>query len=177
MAKGVATYYFNYPPSVLFGNRDREYLYFSQIYTKPWFRADPYIIGLFFGYFTRGGQTLKLTRVTKIAIHSLVISAMLFVLKIPIHYHDVDSYSGSLGIALYGALHRAIWSLCLGWIFFSSYANDFPLLTTISKWQIWEVLSNVSYQFFLFHPLAYFIFFGTYRSHFTIGIYPLVSTH
>ncbi|XP_015792604.1 O-acyltransferase like protein [Tetranychus urticae] len=171
-AKGVMTYFYNYPPTVLFGNRARETLYFSHIYTKPWFRADPYILGLLFGYFTMSGHQLKLSKVTKIAIHTLVIGAMLFVLKVPFFYHDVDTYA-TIGIAAYGALHRTIWALCLGWIFYSSYSNDFPILTKIADWHIWEVLSNVSYQFFLFHPLAYFIFFGTFRTHFSKGQYPL----
>ncbi|XP_074594718.1 uncharacterized protein LOC141850082 [Brevipalpus obovatus] len=159
LAKGVMTGYYGYPPMALSGNRNRENLYMETMYTKPWFRVDPYIIGLLFGYFCVSGYKLNLSQKTKSMINFLTILVMLYIVTTPAAFHTVENFQ-TIGVTLYAALHRSVWAICLSWIFYNAFNNEYPSIKSIAKMRIWEVISNISYQFFLFHPLFLMIFFG-----------------
>lgn len=144
------------------------------MYTKPWLRADPYIIGLFFGYFCTKKITFNFNNRTRLALHWLIGLTMLLIVTTPAHYHVIESFS-SVGVALYAATHRALWAICLSWIFYNGFQNENLTIRSICNWRLWEIISNISYQFFLFHPLFFMIYFGAVNSSLSQRVYQLVS--
>ncbi|XP_050710957.1 nose resistant to fluoxetine protein 6-like [Eriocheir sinensis] len=130
------------------------YEYTKWVYTKPYCRASPYLVGMALGYFMREVDKekvqLKWWQVALGWIAALAtMSAVVFGIA---DYNDFSTanheYNGAVSI-LYGGLHRLAWGAALAWLVFACHMGYGGPANSLLAHPFWQPLSRLTYTTFL----------------------------
>ena len=133
--------------------------YFFKFYIVPWARFQPYILGLLFGYFLhklRDIQKLKINPAFTIwlwAIFGVIGSYTIYGLyDYHVEFARTGESQGSLAERIaYNGLHRAAWSVSLGWLILACTKQAGGPINAFLSWNFWLPLSRLSYSVYIVH--------------------------
>ncbi|KAF8797101.1 Nose resistant to fluoxetine protein 6 like protein [Argiope bruennichi] len=126
--------------------------FFDKIYTKPYTRVGPYLLGLVLAYYLykwkqNNPQKLKSTTLAAgWAIASAIALACLFGL-----YHQNLS---TVGAGFYNGLNRIGFALGLSWVIFVCVTGQGGVVNSLLSWKVWIPLSRLTYCAYLVHPIV-----------------------
>ncbi|KAK8406207.1 hypothetical protein O3P69_007137 [Scylla paramamosain] len=137
------------------------------VYTKPWCRASPYLMGLGLGYFLRVVDKEKVQLKWWQAVLGWIaavatMSAVVFGLK---DYNTLTmkphEYVPAISI-LYGGLHRLAWGVAVAWMVFACHMGYGGPINSLLGHPIWQPLSRLTYSIFLIALNAQTIYYSYY---------------
>ncbi|XP_057326119.1 nose resistant to fluoxetine protein 6-like [Microplitis mediator] len=128
---------------------DQMWVIMEVVYTPPWMRIGPYLIGMITGYILRRiNGKLNVSRKTLCLlwiVGSLCNIATLFGL------YGKNLSAVSAGI--YVALSRIAWGIGISWILVACYTNNSGFVNKILSLKIWIPLCKLTYCAYLLNPL------------------------
>ena len=185
IAPMIVTYKNDFPFSPSFMVASDGFDYMIDFYIVPWCRFQPYIMGLMLGYILhrmRDQAKLKMNVYFVIWIWAIagVVGAEVVYSMYPFNREYVLKASnvqvGTMAERVaYAGLHRAAWSLCLGWVILACTKGVGGPINSILSWPLWVPLARLSYCIYLCHMtvMSYAsstMTFTVYFSH-TFGVY------
>ncbi|XP_069123541.1 nose resistant to fluoxetine protein 6-like [Argopecten irradians] len=140
--------------------------YFFDYYIVPWCRMGPYIVGIVTGYIIyRTNGDFKISKEL-----NLLIWVAMTVVACVVVYGISDPVTGSQwdnGIsALYNALHRSVWGMCVCWVIFACVTGNGGLVNNFLSWKLFVPLGRLSYCIYLTHPLVIYYYLQVLRKPF-----------
>ncbi|KAG0719426.1 O-acyltransferase like protein [Chionoecetes opilio] len=141
------------------------FFYTKWVYTKPWCRASPYLVGLCLGYLLRvvDREKVKLTwwQVALGWVAALAtMSAVVFGVTDYNTFSGIHEYNPAISI-LYGGLHRLAWGVAVAWLVFACHMGYGGLANSFLAHPFWQPLSRLTYTIFLiaFNTQFFVVFF------------------
>ena len=149
---------------------------FDDIYTKPYCRAAPYIVGLVLGF--------MLYKKIKISVHWLADWFIYIVIWLvaagccfSVVYGLYNSFHGHhLTLAenvSYIMFSRFVWSCGLALIVFACHNGYGWVINEFLSMKMWVPLSRLSYTAYLIHPIVLSVFFSSTRNPYTYTNYTI----
>ncbi|XP_033734150.1 LOW QUALITY PROTEIN: nose resistant to fluoxetine protein 6-like [Pecten maximus] len=140
--------------------------YFYDYYVVPWCRMGPYIVGIVTGYIIyRTDGKFKIPKAINLLIWvAMAITACVVVYGIsgPVTGNQWDN-----GVAaLYNAVHRSVWGMCLCWVIFACVTGNGGLVNDFLSWKLFVPLGRLSYCIYLTHVLVIYYYLQTLRQPF-----------
>ncbi|XP_021346367.1 nose resistant to fluoxetine protein 6-like, partial [Mizuhopecten yessoensis] len=147
--------------------------YFMDYYIVPWCRMGPYIVGIVTGYILyRTNGKFKIPKMINLMIWlGMAVAACMVVYGIngPVTGHQWDN-----GLAaLYNAVHRSVWGMCVCWVIFACVTGNGGFINDFLSWKLFVPLGRLSYCIYLTHPLVIYYYLNTLRQPFygtTLGL-------
>eukprot|EP00111_Clytia_hemisphaerica_P007343 TCONS_00021359-protein len=140
----------------------------NSIYTKPYTRIQPYVIGLLLGYIFIRKITFQKMPMAK------WINAVCWVLSITIGYvlvygpyktyRDPPTWFTDGEQILYGTFFRFLWSVCVAWVIYACHNGVGGFVDSLLSWNGWIPLSRLSYCAYLLHPLTVVHFSASFHN-------------
>ncbi|XP_069123539.1 nose resistant to fluoxetine protein 6-like [Argopecten irradians] len=128
--------------------------YLYDYYMVPWCRMGPYIVGIVTGYilYRTKGQ-YKIRRGINLLIWlAVAVAACLVVYGIN---GPANGHSWSNGVnALYNAVHRSVWGMCVCWVIFACVTGNGGVVNDFLSWKLFVPLGRLSYCIYLTHILV-----------------------
>ncbi|KAK7495729.1 hypothetical protein BaRGS_00012949 [Batillaria attramentaria] len=129
-------------------------------YMKPYTRMGAYIVGMLAGYFLYNTDCkLRINKVLNLCIWAVATAAALAVLYGLFHTSEGHPMPVAEA-ALYNAVHRQVWSLCVAWVIVACVTGNGGFVNTILSWPALVPLSRLTYCIYLLH----FIVIETYMN-------------
>ncbi|XP_033734173.1 nose resistant to fluoxetine protein 6-like [Pecten maximus] len=128
--------------------------YFYDYYVVPWCRMGPYIVGIVTGYIIyRTDGKFKIPKGMNVLIWiAIAVAACLVVYGIN---GPVNGHIWSNGVnALYNAVHRSVWGMCVCWVIFACVTGNGGLVNDFLSWKLFVPLGRLSYCIYLTHILV-----------------------
>lgn len=131
--------------------------FFNQVYSKPWCRIGPYIVGILLGYYLQICKrnpemsicNNKIVNLVGWFISLFTLGLMLFGL-----YPDYHTPENPLNLTehiLYQATSRTIWGVALAFIVFSCAMDKGGMINDMLSWPVWVPLSKLNFCAYLIH--------------------------
>ncbi|XP_069123535.1 nose resistant to fluoxetine protein 6-like [Argopecten irradians] len=137
--------------------------YFYDYYVVPWCRMGPYIVGIVTGYiiYRTNGQYKIPKGINLLIWIAFAVTACLVVYGIngPVHGH---TWSNGVN-ALYNAVHRSVWGMCVCWVIFACVTGNGGIINDFLSWKLFVPLGRLSYCIYLTHLLVISYYIQTLR--------------
>lgn len=150
--------------------------YSDKLYTKPWTRISPYLVGLVLGLFLREGIIVKKLAQVNFWRRMVLWSVSLVILGATL-YGPYHANLNSMSQAFYNALSRTSWALGLGLLIlmasssnirpgkkeqpliqdsssFGSITSALNVIDGFLSWSLFVPLSRLTYCAYLVHPIV-----------------------
>lgn len=149
--------------------------YYNSIYTKPYFRVGPYLVGILAAYAMLKNSfknfNLKTWYLVTGWILSLTTMAAIILALYPTHQGNIlEIYLA----ATYSAIARILWACCLAWITFASQQQK-NIINAFLSLKIWVPFSKLTYCVYLVHPVIIAFFYGSQTKPFDYSFLLMVS--
>ena len=158
----------------------------DDFYFMPWYRAQPYIMGLIFGYilFKLRNKPLGISKITSLWIWAF--AGLLGALCVYGPY-DTGMFSqvndgketSKAVIISYVGLSKLGWSLALGWVILACVKGHGGPINSILSWGLFTPLGRMSYCIYLIHMtvIDYVVSLHSYTITFTqtLAIYYIIA--
>ncbi|XP_017486840.1 PREDICTED: nose resistant to fluoxetine protein 6-like [Rhagoletis zephyria] len=135
--------------------------YYNSIYTKPYFRVGPYLVGILAAYAMLENSfknfNLKTWYLVTGWILSLTTMAAIILALYPTHQGNILEIHLA---ATYSAIARILWACCLAWITFASQQQK-NIISAFLSLKIWVPVSKLTYCVYLVHPVIIAFFYGS----------------
>ncbi|KAK3732205.1 hypothetical protein RRG08_026587 [Elysia crispata] len=163
---GVLSAQHNWSPTLIAAANGKNFhSYFSGYYTTPWCRIGPYIVGIVTGY-------LLATKKNNIKLNWPIatigwICAIAVALSVVYGLRgDIsgDHPSSVLTAALYNALARSAWGICVAWVIVACVTGWGGFVNTFLSWSPFVVLSKLTYMAYLVHIYLINIYYGNQQT-------------
>ncbi|XP_021359994.1 nose resistant to fluoxetine protein 6-like [Mizuhopecten yessoensis] len=137
--------------------------YFYDYYIIPWCRMGPYIVGIVTGSILyRTNCNYKIPKVI-----NLVAWVFIAVMACLVLYGINDPVNGqewSNGVnALYNAVHRSVWGMCVSWVIFACVTGNGGIVNDLLSWKLFVPLGRLSYCIYLTHLLVIMRYLSSLR--------------
>ncbi|XP_011860137.1 PREDICTED: nose resistant to fluoxetine protein 6-like [Vollenhovia emeryi] len=120
------------------------------IYTPPWMRINPYIIGMIVGYvLAKLNNTLVLKR--KIIMLCWLLASVCIIGVLFVFYKRRPSVLAS---AIYVALHKIILAIGIAWIVIACSTNHGGIVNQLLSFKGWIPFSRLTYCAYLLNPIV-----------------------
>lgn len=133
------------------------------IYTKPWGRVAPYLVGLVFGYiiykqisFEYGRTKNALLYLAVWVASGTILASTLYGLYFSFHGHLMTRAE----YIIYLTLSRFAWGVGLALLVFSCHNGYGSAINAFLSLKIWTPLSRMTLNAYLFHPVVMFAVYG-----------------
>ncbi|XP_053384254.1 nose resistant to fluoxetine protein 6-like isoform X2 [Mercenaria mercenaria] len=138
--------------------------YFDDIYTKPYCRIGPYVIGMIFGYILYKTDCKK--RITR--FQNLLGWFLAAVCCLSTLYGNFDSVRGKHipskeESALHNAVNPSVWALGVGWVVYACATGYGGIINSFLSWKLFVPLSRLTYISYLIHPVIMEIYYNSKR--------------
>ncbi|XP_060080526.1 nose resistant to fluoxetine protein 6-like [Ylistrum balloti] len=132
--------------------------YFNNYYIKPYCRMGPYLVGLITGYILyRTKGKYKIAPPVNIAIW--IVMTIIGCLVTYGIYEEANGNWMSVDVAaLYNAVHKPLWGVCVSWVIFACVTGNGGFINTILSWSPFIPLGRLSYCAYLVHPIVIFVY-------------------
>ncbi|KAI6198377.1 Nose resistant to fluoxetine protein 6 [Aphelenchoides fujianensis] len=151
---------YNFPPTQLLWKQPDIFtpdyiLHHLVIYIKPWYRIGPYIVGLLLGYHLAGfqSQTQKKSRSTRFVVVGWALATIAGFWALYGLYPSLQGYHWPFYHLFYGATHRTVFSLALGWLIYACHTGIGGPFNAILSMRALLPLSSLSYSAYLIHMI------------------------
>ena len=134
------------------------------LYTKPWSRIFPYLVGILLGYILYRGIRLPFKRFINIIIYSVmwVIAGVIMILSL---YGLVFIWQGHIPTrgenVMYMTFSRFAWGIALALIVFACHNGYGWFINSFLSMKIWTPLSRMTFNAYLVHPIVLGVIFGS----------------
>ena len=139
----------------------------NRIYTKPYVRIPPYLIGMFLGYlFHKEIKPSK--KVVVFGWLAAFVGAMLVVYGPWKVFKANGSFFTDGENVMYAATHRVVWSCAVAWVIYACHYQYGGFVNTILSWKVFMPLSRLTYNTYLLHlmVMVYFVINRAVPSHY-----------
>eukprot|EP00795_Rhopilema_esculentum_P001639 gene1639-16106_t len=150
------------------------------IYSKPYCRIAPYIVGLALGGLIYNRKAPGGNAKTLLAFFGWTIATVVALLVIYgpyTYFRDGGRPFTSVENVMYGAFSRFAWSLCVAWVIYACYFGMGGLVNTILSWKAFIPLSRLTYSAYLVHPIVIYVYYGSLERPFHYSDISVVYTH
>ncbi|XP_071495965.1 nose resistant to fluoxetine protein 6-like [Diadema antillarum] len=134
--------------------------YMDVIYTKPYCRIPPYLVGMAMGYiiYRIGTKKIKLSPIMAAAGWAVAAA-----LGMTVVYGLYPIYSGSsvpttATSMAYTSLSTFTWGVALCWVVFACHYGYGGVIHDFLSWSLWVPLSRMTYSAYLLHPLVMYLY-------------------
>lgn len=147
------------------------------LFSKPWARINPYLIGLLLGY--------VLSRKMKITFHKMILYTFGWIIAFGLGYavvyglyesafKDPSKFLSKTENLLYGSFSAFCWSLAAAWVIYACETGHGGLINSFLSWSVWIPLSRLTFGAYLLNPLVlYFDAYNHERSyHYQDNLFP-----
>lgn len=144
------------------------------VYVKPWFRVNPFIVGILAAFYIKHSNEWKMSRQTVIVVFAgwvlslLVLYFVLFALTGEFHDTGFAHELTRVGNAMYIATGRLGWGVGLAWVTVACIKGYGGLAAQILESPMWIPLSRINYCAYLVHPMILIAFFSANQDPFHI---------
>ena len=138
------------------GNENVSYLasnYMDLVYSKPYSRAPPFVIGMWVGFLLSRRRNVKLSALFKWLMHVATFGGFV-ACSVPLYYLSVVSDSDKYHVlsAVYAAYFPFVWSMSLAWLTISIFDRTWPGQTFLEL-AFWAPLGKLGLSVYLIHPI------------------------
>lgn len=120
---------------------------FDQLYTKPYTRIGPYIIGMLCGWLLHRCKCRANLKTHWVVVGWLAAVALALTVVVgTFHAHPIQGLS-----SLYNSLAKIAWSLSLCWVIFACATGYGGFVNHFLSWPAWNPLSRLTYMAYLWH--------------------------
>ncbi|CAI9740878.1 Hypothetical predicted protein [Octopus vulgaris] len=129
---------------------------FDDVYTKPWTRMSPFLIGILLGYFLRMKHRKR--SISKLYLSfgwfiTLAISMVICYIKYTMYKTDDPIVWTNAQTTSYELLSRPIWALLVSWVIVICASGNGGIVTSILSYSAFIPLDRLTYGAFLLHPI------------------------
>ncbi|XP_032794832.2 nose resistant to fluoxetine protein 6 [Daphnia magna] len=141
--------------------------YFNHYYVKPWTRAPPYLVGIWFGWYLHVTKQSEV-RLAKLLValgwtlSTIVALAIIYGLTPYVDRSQVPEISSAVSMT-YGPLHRFAWGIVIGWIIFACSRGYGGFVNRILSWKGFVPLGRLTYCVYLIHYDYLNVFYAALR--------------
>ena len=136
------------------------------LYTKPWHRISPYLVGLVLGYLLYRNAQIPFKRAVNLIIYLImwliaagILMSCLYGLYLTWHGHTPSLFEN----IIYNTFSRFAWGVSLALIVFACHNGYGWVINSFLSMKFWIPLSRLSYNAYLFHPLVVSAVIGSAR--------------
>jgi len=143
--------------------------YFTLIYSKPYFRASPYLMGIACAFLYLEKRQISRTVAYVMFLAGSVILALLV-------YGPITEYTGTKALSLPLQNHwgrgtqlvmltvgKLAWSSAISMLFYGMAQGHFSVLRRFLGAHFWTPLARLTYSTYLFHPIIMFIVWFSHK--------------
>ncbi|EGT41753.1 hypothetical protein CAEBREN_11706 [Caenorhabditis brenneri] len=138
------------------GNQDN---FFDIVYSKPWIRCPPYLIGILNGYLlaTYGNRRIRLNWALSIIGWITAFTIAGFCLSATYDY-DKGSHWSSFTKASFYNFHRIGWSFFICWVVSANHMGWSGPINNFMSHPIWQPFGRLSYCVYIVHWMILYYF-------------------
>ncbi|XP_046843105.1 nose resistant to fluoxetine protein 6-like [Xenia sp. Carnegie-2017] len=142
--------------SNLFGISETRKNYSNMIYSKPYCRVQPYLIGIMLGYFMF--RSYSGTRKPTWAV-ALIAWLVAFTVGMTLVYSPHDNVTDGrqwtkTEKVLYGMFSKVAWSMALAWVVYACHYGYGGIIQRFLSASFWVPLARLTYCAYLVHPIV-----------------------
>ncbi|GIY48634.1 nose resistant to fluoxetine protein 6 [Caerostris darwini] len=138
--------------------KDQLLLHWNLIYSKPYCRCGPYIIGMFLAYIMYRNKATHWDM--KLWLKYIGWSCATF-LSMSVIYGLYHIKHNEMLFHFYNALSRSAFGISLAWLIFCCLSGNAELVNKILASKMWIPASRLTYCAYLFHPLIMTWYFNS----------------
>ncbi|GFO17071.1 nose resistant to fluoxetine protein 6-like [Plakobranchus ocellatus] len=135
------------------------------IYTAPYCRMGPYLVGILCGYalYRLNGRPVKINRVLLVTGWAAAAATALAIIYGLTGYYTNGTDINLHVSAIYKALSRTAWGVCIAWVIFCCVTGHGGVINTFLSWSAWVPFAKLTYSMYLVHCVVLFVWIATAR--------------
>ncbi|CAG5095629.1 Similar to nrf-6: Nose resistant to fluoxetine protein 6 (Caenorhabditis elegans) [Cotesia congregata] len=145
IVNGLISYGYGYTATI-----EQMFLQPEILYSSPWMRIGPYLVGIIAGYVLRSLNG-KLDLSTKILCLLWIVGSSC---NISVLFGLYQRNFSPMSAAMYVAFGRIVWALGIAWIVIACHTNNAGFINKILSLKIWNPLCKLTYSAYLLNPLV-----------------------
>jgi peptidoglycan/LPS O-acetylase OafA/YrhL len=126
--------------------------YFNEIYSKPYTRITPFLVGVGLGFVMETHGHIKLAKGLRWAVNGLALGLSLVLLFVEYDNKTGTKWSKGQVIFYYG-IHRALWSLSLAWLVYYHALGYGGVVKRFLASPRWLPLARLTFAAYIIHPV------------------------
>ncbi|GBN51425.1 Nose resistant to fluoxetine protein 6 [Araneus ventricosus] len=136
--------------------------FFNKIYSKPYTRLGPYLVGLVLAYCVhrRKRRNAHSLNWTTLSVGWIVASGIALACQFGLYHQVLTTVEASF----YNALSRVGFASGLGWVIFVCVIGQGGIVNSILSWKALIPLSRLSYCAYLVHPIVLTTYLSSMRT-------------
>lgn len=140
--------------------------FMKYVYTAPWIRYIPNLIGILFGYILHriGNRRVRMNWLVSIILWIAAIATGIGCIYGLHDYNRGSTTMNKFQSASYNVFHRVGWSLALGWAVLACQWNKAGFIKNFMEHGFWMPLARLGYCAYLVHFLVIYTFFSQDRT-------------
>nr|XP_045595367.1 nose resistant to fluoxetine protein 6-like [Procambarus clarkii] len=134
--------------------------YMWRVYLVPWCRAGPWLVGVWTAFFLRRPNATRIN-IPKVVVVLGYVAAialgLVLVLGLYPYNHvlpDKNWKDYPAMSAIYGALARPVWGMCLAWVVISCHTGNAGLVNHVLSYPGWRPLARLTFTMYLVAPVV-----------------------
>ena len=170
---GALAGHFKYPASVFFPladstlpNQGPPWDYTDLLYSKPWSRVQPYLVGIVLGYFLYRKARIPFNRWVNLMVYIPLWGWAIFFGVITV-YSTYPAYHGHMftpaANVMYITFSRFAYGVALALLVFICHNGYGWIVNSFLSMKLWVPLGRLCFNAYLVHPLVLTVLFGTRR--------------
>jgi len=137
------------------------------VYSKPYSRIPPYLVGLALGYIIYYKKQPKRSIGMLVGFVGWTVSIGI-ALSVTYGPYTVFKYGGQpftlIENILYGTFSRFSWALCVGWVVYACHFGLGGAVNSLLSWRAFIPLSRLTYSAYLIHPIVIQVFYSSFET-------------
>lgn len=127
----------------------------DDIYTKPWCRISPFLIGIILGYFLQQkSRKRSFPKCLQLCGWTFAVSTCLFLsyIKYTMNKENPLTWLNSQYTA-YEVVSHPLWAMAVSWVIIICAAGNGGMISHILSWKFWIIMNRLTYCAYLLHPI------------------------
>ncbi|CAI2354843.1 unnamed protein product [Caenorhabditis sp. 36 PRJEB53466] len=145
---------YDLPADALSGDQNAFGIY---LYTKPWIRCIPYLVGMLTGYFLAAYGKRKIRLHWILAVFGWIIAFGIGAACIFTTYdYDKGSYWNTFDKATYFNFSRLLWAVAVSWVIVANHMGWGGPIDAFMSHPVWQPFGRLSYCTYIVHWMVLF---------------------
>ena len=137
--------------------------YGDAIYSKPWDRISPYIVGLALGYVLYRKLQFNYSKVINLVFYGalwVIATITAFWLVYGLYFTWHGHIPHTIENIIYITFSRYLWASCLALVVFSCHNGYGWFINSFLSMKLWTPLARMTFNAYLVHPVVIFVIYG-----------------